>query len=296
MYVILGATGNTGKPLALALLAAGKKVRAVSRNADKAQDLAAKGAEIVSANLTDVAALTKAFEGATAVYALLPPNYQSTDMYGHQMETSDSIAEALEAAKVPNVVTLSSVGAHMTEGAGVVQGLHYMENRFNQIAGANVLHLRPGYFFENHLGGIGMLKGMGALGGAMAGDMPISMIATADIAAYAAKRLLALDFQGKGVQFLLGPRDYTMREAAEILGNAVGKPGTQYMQFPYEAAQAAMINDWGLSASVAERMIEFNKAANEGKLGNATVRDAEASTPTSLEDFAKTTFAYVYNM
>ncbi len=46
MYVITGATGNTGKPITLALLEAGKKVRIISRSAEKAKELTDKGAEL----------------------------------------------------------------------------------------------------------------------------------------------------------------------------------------------------------------------------------------------------------
>lgn len=44
MYVIMGASGNTGKPLAMALLKAGKKVRVLSRTEDKVKELKTQGA------------------------------------------------------------------------------------------------------------------------------------------------------------------------------------------------------------------------------------------------------------
>jgi uncharacterized protein YbjT (DUF2867 family) len=243
----------------------------------------------------DVAALTKAFEGATAVYALIPPNFASSDFYAYQMNTADAIAEALEAAGVRHVVTLSSVGADLTEGGGVVQGLHYMENRFNKIAEANVLHLRPSYFLENTMGNIGTIKQMGIMGSPIAGDMAIPMIATRDIAAYAAKRLLALDFQNKGFQNLLGARDVSYNEMASILGNAIGNADLQYVQFPYADAETAMVTQWGLSPDVAGRMIEFMKSANSGNVKAVGGRNAEGTTPTTPEEFAGT-FAYVFNM
>jgi len=44
MYVISGATGNTGKVIASTLLEAGKKVRIIARNVEKAKELTDKGA------------------------------------------------------------------------------------------------------------------------------------------------------------------------------------------------------------------------------------------------------------
>jgi uncharacterized protein YbjT (DUF2867 family) len=53
MYVILGASGNTGHVVAQKLLSSGKKVRVVGRNSDHLQFLAAEGAEKFVADVTD---------------------------------------------------------------------------------------------------------------------------------------------------------------------------------------------------------------------------------------------------
>jgi len=71
MYVVLGATGNTGSVLAKSLLKPGEKVRVVGRDAGKLAQLTQLGAESVTADAADVTALTKAFDGATAAYVLL---------------------------------------------------------------------------------------------------------------------------------------------------------------------------------------------------------------------------------
>ncbi|HEX5434483.1 MAG TPA: NAD(P)H-binding protein, partial [Candidatus Angelobacter sp.] len=73
MYVVTGATGNTGRIVANRLLDAGKKVRVISRNAEHLKRFVARGAEPFTADLQDLAALTRAFSGAEAVYAMIPP-------------------------------------------------------------------------------------------------------------------------------------------------------------------------------------------------------------------------------
>ncbi|HUE42573.1 MAG TPA: NAD(P)H-binding protein [Candidatus Sulfotelmatobacter sp.] len=75
MYVIVGATGNTGSVVAETLLARGEKVRAVGRNQEKLAKLAAKGAEIANGDVTDAAFLTKALEGerSTSWYRRIRP-------------------------------------------------------------------------------------------------------------------------------------------------------------------------------------------------------------------------------
>src|SRR5260370_748893 len=112
MYVVTGATGNTGHIVAQKLLANGQKVRAIGRSADRLQAIAAEGAEPFIADLIDKQALTKAFTGARAVYAMVPPPSAYTQDYrAYQDRISDAIAAALTAAKVPYAVTLSSFGA-----------------------------------------------------------------------------------------------------------------------------------------------------------------------------------------
>ena len=64
MYVVMGATGNTGSVVAQRLLAQGKPVRVIVRSADKAATLAKQGAEIAVADMNDDRALAQALRGA----------------------------------------------------------------------------------------------------------------------------------------------------------------------------------------------------------------------------------------
>ena len=105
MYVITGATGNTGKPIALSLLKAGKKVRIISRNAEKAKELTDQGAELFMGDTSDAELLKKAFNGATAVYAMIPLAWQAENYTDHQVPHAKAIAEALEFCKVKYVVS-----------------------------------------------------------------------------------------------------------------------------------------------------------------------------------------------
>lgn len=214
MYAITGATGNTGKPIVKALLAAGKKVRALSRSEQKLSELVTSGAEAAVGELSNAKFLSQAFEGAAAVYAMIPPNFTAQDFRGYQNLVADALVQAVEKSGVKYVVTLSSIGAHLSAKAGVVQGLSDMEQRFNRLKGVQVLHLRPGYFMENLFGQLGTIKHMGVMGSPLKADLKFPLIATRDIGAYAAKRLLQLDFKGTGnVEYLLGARDIRDRKS-----------------------------------------------------------------------------------
>ena len=293
MYVITGATGNTGKVIASTLLEAGKQVRIVGRDAEKAKELTNKGAELFLGSTDDVELLKKAFDGASAVYALLPMNMAAEDYTAFQLKHANAIAEAMKACNVKHVVSLSSQGAHLESNSGIILGLHKMEQLFNQVRGLNTLHLRPAYFMENALGMVGMIKESGIMGSPIKGDLSMPMIATNDIANYAAKRLLSLDFEGNNHQDLLGARNVTYQEVAKVYGTAIGKSDLNYVEFPYADFKGAFMG-MGASENVADKMNEFLLRLNAGEVFIAE-RNEENTTPTTIENFSQT-FNYVYNM
>ena len=294
MYVITGATGNTGKPITLALLEAGKKVRIISRNAENARELTDKGAELFLGSTDDTEFLKKAFDGATAVYAMIPIDWTAKDFTAHQVKHAKAIAEAMEHCSVKHVVSLSSQGAHLESGSGVILGLNKMEKIFDSIPGLNTLHLRPSYFMENTLGMVGLIKQAGIMGSPLKADLSLPVIATCDIGDYAAKRLLALDFTGHNIQDLLGARDVNYNEMARVYGTAIGKPELNYVEFPYEDFKQSLMGQMGASESVADNYNEFIKSVNSGDILVAKRTD-ESTTPTTIEDFAQT-FKFVYEM
>lgn len=293
MYAITGATGHTGRIVAEALLKAGKKVRVLGRDAAKLKALVDLGAEAAVGNVEDAAFLAKAFTGVEAVYLLVPPNLQAPDIGAYYSKIGEAQVEAIRNAGVKHVVHLSSIGAHTPVGTGPVAGLFYQERRLNKLPDTHVLHLRPGYFMENMLASVGMIKGMGINGGALTADIKMGLIATRDIGAYAAKRLLALDFTGKEVQELIGSRDVSPQEMTSAIGAAIGKADLMWVQFPDADALQAM-QGMGISPSVAGSFIDMSKWIREGG-GNVVIRDAVNTTPTTPEQFAKEVFAPAYN-
>jgi uncharacterized protein YbjT (DUF2867 family) len=292
MIVVTGATGNIGKKVSEQLLAEGQQVRAIARGRERLADLAAKGAEVLAGSIEDAAFLAKAFAGAEAVLTMIPTHLQAQDILAYQVRVGEAITRGIQDSGVKYVVDISSIGAHTEVGTGIVAGLARQEKRLDALPGVNVLHLRPGYFMENLLVNAQMVKSMGILGSPARPDVKIHIIATADVARFAADRLKKKDFSGKGVQELLGPRDMDMREVTAILGKAIGKPDLPYVQFSYEDAAKAMVG-MGLSPSVAESYVAFNRNFNEGSDFRTKGRDAKSTTPTTLETFAPA-FAAAY--
>lgn len=289
MYVILGATGNTGSVAARKLLDGGKKVRVVGRDSKKLAPLVSRGAEAFATDILDTDALSRAFAGAEAVYLLIPPDVKSPDYRAHQEEVSDSIAKALKTAGITHAVTLSGYGADKAEKTGPVVGLHNMETKLARIGGLNALHLRAGYFMENTLAQVGIIKGFGMMAGPVGADVLLPLIATRDIGAAAAEALLRLDFKGQQTRELLGQRDISYNEVARIIGAAIGKPGLAYVQLPDEQVIQAMAG-MGISKSLATLLCEMAGAMNNGYMKALEPRTAANTTPTTFETFVQEVF------
>lgn len=285
MITVMGATGHTGKRITEALLKAGERVRALGRSESKLAELKRAGAEVLSGDANDDAFLAKAFRGADAVYTLLPTDPSSPDYRAEQDHQGEAIVKAIRDSGVRYVVALSSLGADLSEGTGVIAGLHAQEERLKQLEGTNVFLLRPVSFFENFYGSLGLIKQEGINADSVAADLAVPMIATRDIADVAVKALKARDWEGVVVRELLGPRDISYSEATRILGERIGKPDLQYVQLSY-ADEAQALVEAGMSESFARLYVEMTRAFNEDKVKPQEGRTPDNTTPTRFEDFA----------
>jgi uncharacterized protein YbjT (DUF2867 family) len=289
MYAITGASGNTGGVVAERLLARGEKVRVIGRDAGRLERLTSRGAEAFVADVTDAAALTKAFEGASAVYAMVPPNISAPDVPAYQERVSDALTEAIAQAGVAKAVVLSSIGADKPGKTGPVTGLHHLEEKLSGIAGLDAVYLRAGYFMENLLPQVEVIRKFGMVAGPLRADLPLPLIATRDIGAAVAELLLKPDFTGKQARELLGQRDVTYTEIASVIGNAIGKPGLSYSRLPAMMLRPAL-TQMGMSGSMADGLLEMADALNTGYMTALEPRTASNTTPTSIETFISEEF------
>jgi len=263
MFVVVGATGNTGSAVAETLLDRKQPVRIVVRSAEKGTAWKAKGAEIAVASLDDVPALTETFAGATGVYLLVPPNYGATAWLSEQRARMDRAAEAVKNSGVGHVVFLSSVGGHLAEGTGPIRAVRYGEQKLGAAA-KNLTILRPCYFMENWTPGIGSAKGQGILPTFIAPTAKIPMIATKDIGRIGAEQLMA---GGKGRQTIemAGPEEYSPDQVAAALGQALGKRvSTQHA--PLNAV-VPTFKSFGFSDEAAKLFEEMYAAFSTGAIG-----------------------------
>jgi len=281
-YVLLGSLGNISKPLAQNLVDAGHSVTIISSKAEKTAQIEAIGAKAAIGSVEDIGFLTKTFAGADAIYTMVPPNFGSGDW-----------KKSIKAAGVKNVVNLSSIGAHMPDSCGPVSGLYFVEKALNGLDNVNVIHLRAGFFFQNYLGNIGMIKHMGIIGGNYGEGTKLALVHTNDIADAATYELLSLSFKGKSIRYVVSD-EKTTNEVAAILGKAIDKPELPWINFKDEDTLAGMLQA-GLPEEIAKNYTEMGAAMRSGEMAS----EYNSNKPTvfgktKLEAFAPV-FAAVYS-
>jgi len=222
MFVIAGATGNTGSVVASTLLAQGKPVTVLVRDARKAESLRAKGAQVATASLEDTQALAKALAGAEGAYLLIPPNYKAEDALGYGFRVGEALAGAVKTNGIPHVVLLSSVGAQHAHGTGPIRSLHHAESVLWPAA-KNLTLIRAAYFLQNWASGVDGVRNQGVLHDFLTPERKIPMVSTADIGRIAAG-CLTDPARGRRVVELAGPEDYSPQDIAQTFAAALGKP------------------------------------------------------------------------
>jgi uncharacterized protein YbjT (DUF2867 family) len=276
MYVVTGATGNTGKVVAETLLSQKKPVRVVVRDARKGEAWRARGAEIAIAELDDAETLGRALRGAEGAYLLLPPQMASTDVRADNARRTAGYVKAVEASGVPHVVFLSSIGAQLPDGTGPITSAHDAEIALAKTRAA-VTFVRAAYFMENWAGSLYAL-GQGALPTFLDADRAAPMVATKDIGTTAARALVE-GGRGRTVVELAGPRDYTPRDVAAALERLTGKPIALQVG-PIDAMPAALTGA-GLNEHWAGLFQEMTRAFNAGRIDweRGAARAVRGATP-----------------
>jgi uncharacterized protein YbjT (DUF2867 family) len=267
MFVVLGATGNTGTVAASTLLAQGKSVRVVVHSAPKGEAWRAKGADVAVADIEDRVALERALKGAEGAYVLFPPAFGSNQVRADNDRRAKNIAAAIAAVGVDHVVMLSSIGAQHPDGTGAVLYLHDAEATIGRTTsaagGARALtFLRPAYFIENFAPAL-QPAAQGIFPTFLLADRAIPMVATRDIG-LAAARLLTEGGHGTRIVQLAGPREYTPNDVASSLGRLLGKAIT--VQQLRDDAMAAAMRVAGMNDEWSRLFQELTHGLNTGRV------------------------------
>jgi uncharacterized protein YbjT (DUF2867 family) len=291
-YIVTGSLGHTGKPVTEGLLAAGHTVTVVTSKPEKAADIEALGAKAAVGSVDDAEFVKQAFAGADAAYLLIPARWGVTDWRAFQNGIIDNYIAGITAQGINKVVLLSSIGAHMGNGAGPVDGLYDAEQKLNALDGVDAVYLRPSYFYYNLFNMIGMVKGMGIMGSNF-GDETIALTHTDDIAEAALEVLLDTTLTGKQVRYIASD-ERTGPEIAKVLGEAVGKPETPWIVFPDDQNTQGMLQA-GLNEEMATQYTKLGEAMRNGQMQADYFQNRPALGKIKLEQFAQNEFAPAFN-
>jgi uncharacterized protein YbjT (DUF2867 family) len=263
MIVVAGASGRTGGVAAETLLAQGRRVRVLVRQAGHADRWRERGADVALAALEDGPALARALEGATGFYALLPEPFTAPDFHAHRRRVAETIARAVSAARVPHVVFLSAAAAVLSDGNGPAKDLHFAENAL-RVGDAAVTIVRASYFQENVLSALPAARRGGIYPSFFrSAERAFPTVATRDVGRLAARCLLEPPSRNEIID-LVGPM-YSVNQFAAKLGAALQRE-LRVVDVPAAAHVDVLINEAGLPRPFAEALAEMFACLATGRV------------------------------
>ena len=291
--IVTGSLGHISKPLTQQLVQEGHKVTVISSNAEKQTGIEALGAEAAIGSLEDINFLTASITGADAAYCMIPPaNYmdQNLDLTAYVLKLAGNYAQAIRQSGVKRVVFLSSIGAHLDKGNGIIQVYHEVEGILNNLSGVAITYMRPTSFYYNLYGYMGMVK-QGFMA-ANYGEEKIIWVSPIDIAAAIADEIV-MPLTGNKVRYVASD-ERTGSETAAVLGAAIGKPDMQWKIVSNQESQGGL-EAAGLQPAIAAGLVEMYACARSGKFWeDYQIHKPATMGKVKLEEFAKE-FSVVYN-
>ncbi|WP_026411532.1 NAD(P)H-binding protein [Actinomadura oligospora] len=210
MILVTGATGTVGRELVSVLAARGERVRAITRDPAKAENLP-DGVEVVRADFTDPGSLLDAAKGSGAVFMLSAPGPWIP-------EHDEAILAAARSAGVPRAVKLSAISTgDKKEG----KDWHLPGERALRSSGLAWTVLRPSSFASNTLGWANAIRAGHPVPNPM-GDGAQGVVDPADIAEVSAVALTTSDLDAATLT-LTGPELLSTPQMAETLGGVIGR-------------------------------------------------------------------------
>jgi uncharacterized protein YbjT (DUF2867 family) len=281
--IVTGSLGNISRPLTHALVETGHQVVVISSDLAKQAAIEGLGASAAIGSVTDADFLTEAFQDADAVYTMVPPNFAAADPLSYYEQVGRCYATAIQASGIKRVVQLSSWGAHLQEGTGIISGSHRVEQILNQVNGASITHLRPCSFYNNLYLYTDMIKTQGFIATNYGGEDKVVWVSPRDIAAVAVGELVARP--AKNTIRYVASDERSCNEVASILGAAIGKPDLRWLALSDEQVRAAMEKN-GLPQRTAALLVELNASIRTGLIRQDYDLHQPAMGTVKIEDFA----------
>ncbi len=288
--VLTGSLGHISKPLAQELVQKGHSVTVISSKAERQTEIETMGFKAAIGTMENPDFLAATFKGADIVYLMeaLPSGsfFDPTfDVMEATMQIGRNYRQAIEHSGVTQVVHLSSIGAHMEKGNGMLAFHYQVESILNQLpAEVSIKVMRPVGFYYNLFAFIPIIKAQGAIVQNYGGDEKEPWVSPLDIAAVIAEEI-EKPFAGRTIRYIASD-EASPNEVAAILGNAIGKPGLQWKSIPDEQFREGLVAA-GMNPQTAKGYTEMNAARRGSVLYEDYYRHRPVLGKVKLTDFAK---------
>jgi nucleoside-diphosphate-sugar epimerase len=289
---VTGSLGNISRGLTEKLVAQGHDVNVISSRADKAADIKKLQATPMIGSVQDYNFVKESFQGSDAVYLMIPPNISTPDYKAFTITVGKNYAKATQETGIKYVVNLSSSGSPLA-GKPPLTNYQDLEMWLDELQNIHVLHLRPGGFYSNFFGSMGLIKHQGIIGNNFGDDINLFMSHPDDIAEAAAEAFATLSLKGKNVKYIVSDTK-NGKQIAQILGAAIGKPDLKWIQFSDEQLLQGLMQN-GFSKDAAQHyIVDMGIAIREGILEEHYKQHAhDVFGKRSFSEFAQV-FATVY--
>ncbi|WP_121704553.1 NAD(P)H-binding protein [Streptomyces sp. E5N298] len=290
MIVITAPTGNIGRRLLPLLLesapARGEELRVIVRDPARLAAPVRERVKVVTGSHGDPAVVDRAFDGADAVFWLVPPDSSRTPDDAYR-RFSLPAAHALVAHGVGHVVGVSALGrgTPVAGRAGLVTASLAVDDLIGE-TGVSYRALANPSFFENLLEEADSIREHGCFTDVLDADRKAPLVAVADIAAVAAGLLLDRSWTGTGSVPVLGPRDLSPADLARIMTERLGRP-VRYERQAYDDLRSALVGH-GLDKEFVDGIVDMKRAKDDG-LDAGVTRTPETATPTTFEEWVTQT-------
>lgn len=286
MIVITTPTGNNGSKVLEQLLKTDEKLRVIVRDADKLPDQAKEKVEVIEGSLDDPKVLSKAYEGADALFFVIPPSFEYNDVDEYYLNFAKPTCEAINERQVKRVVFVSGTSLGSDKNAGPMWSSYLVEKELEASSAATrILHC--GTYMENLLKMIEPMKSKGQFSNAVPANLKYPWVATKDNADAAVRLLLDKTWTGHGSVGVLGPEDMSHGDAAKIISKVIGKE-IGYQEISDEELKATMLKI-GAAEAGAQALVDLCDSIKKGTF-SVVKRTPEVSSLTTFHDWCETVF------
>ncbi len=295
--IVTGSLGNISKPLTKELTGRGHSVTVISRNSEKRAEIEALGAKAAIGSMEDVDFLTETFKGADVVYAMEALNAgvffdHTIDFIEANIQIARNYKDAFEKSGVKNIIHLSSIGAHMSEGNGILTSHYQVEKILNELPDdVSIKFMRPVGFYYNMFSFIPTIKSQGLIIQNYGGDQKEPWVSPLDIASTIAEEI-ERPFNGRKIRYIAS-EEISPNEIAQILGEAIGKTDLKWLTVSDEEILNSMVKA-EMNPKTAKGFVEMNAARGNGVLYEDYYLHKPILGKVKLKEFAKE-FAAAYH-